>query len=266
MQRYYPTMSLRDRIATPEGKRRYVRALFATIADRYDFITVALSYGQDRRWKRRVSGLPAPGPGSRPLDLATGTGDIAFGLAARGARVVGLDITLRMLELATHKRRSPERLALFQHAPASHVAAGARAFQASVCFVQGDMLALPFPAASFDIVTTGYRLRTRPDMATAIDEIGRVLVPGGRLLSLDFNRPSNALVRAAYLVYLTGVGATLGWILHRDPDTYRYIPASIRQYPGAAAVARMFEARGFTSVRAYPVLGGLMAIHHAVRT
>ncbi len=267
-------MSLRDRIATPEGKRRYVRALFATIADRYDFITVALSYGQDRRWKRRLIDLAAPAPGSRALDLATGTGDIALGLAARGARVVGLDITLRMLELATEKRRSPDRLALRRTVTASGAAAGARAsqtegartFQASVCFLQGDMLALPFPAASFDIVTTGYGLRNVPNLGTAIDEIGRVLAPGGRALSLDFNRPSNGLVRAAYLVYLTAVGAALGWVLHRDPDTYRYIPASIRQYPGAAAVARMFEARGFTSVRAYPVLGGLMTIHQAVRT
>ena len=82
-----------DRIATPDGKRRYVRSLFATIADRYDFITVALSYGQDRRWKRRLIDLAAPRPGARALDLATGTGDIAFALAARGARVVGLDIT-----------------------------------------------------------------------------------------------------------------------------------------------------------------------------
>src|SRR5215813_8747165 len=113
MQRYYPRMSLRDRIGTPEGKRRYVRSLFATIADRYDFITVALSYGQDRRWKRRLVELASPHRGARALDLATGTGDIAFALAARGARVTGLDITHRMIELARAKQnRSPERLAL----------------------------------------------------------------------------------------------------------------------------------------------------------
>src|SRR3954454_22795295 len=87
-------------LASPEYKRHYVRSLFATIADRYDFITVALSYGQDRRWKRRLVDLARPRNGSRALDLATGTGDIAFALAARGARVVGLDVTLRMIELA----------------------------------------------------------------------------------------------------------------------------------------------------------------------
>jgi demethylmenaquinone methyltransferase/2-methoxy-6-polyprenyl-1,4-benzoquinol methylase len=129
----------------------------------------------------------------------------------------------------------------------------------------GDMLALPFPAASFDIVTTGYGLRNVPDLPQAIEEIRRVLAPGGRVVSLDFNRPVSAWIRSAYLAYLTVVGAALGWILHRDPDTYRYIPASIRHYPGAAAVARMFEDRGFSGVRHYRVLGGLMAIHHATR-
>ncbi len=247
-------MPLRDSIAAPDGKRRYVRVLFATIADRYDFITVALSYGQDRRWKRRLVDLASPRAGARALDLATGTGDIAFALAARGANVVGLDVTHRMIELAQSKLargfqprdRGPQRAALR--------------------FVVGDMLALPFPDASFDIVTTGYGLRNVPDLTLAIREIHRVLKPGGQMLSLDFNRPSNGLVRAVYLMYLNTVGATLGWMLHRDPDTYRYIPASIRQYPGAAAVVRLLEEQGLSGARYYPVLGGLMAIHRAVRT
>ena len=236
-------MSLRQRISTPEGKRQYVRTLFATIADRYDLITVALSYGQDRRWKRRLLRLAAPAPGTRALDLATGTGDLAFALAQRGARVVGLDITTRMIELARAK------------APA----------ESATAFLVGDMLALPFPSSSFDIVTTGYGLRNVPDLPRAVDEILRVLKPGGQALSLDFNRPSNALVRTVYLWYLAIVGGTVGWLLHSDPDTYRYIPASIRQYPGAGKVAQLMMARGFSAARHYPVLGGLMAIHHAVK-
>jgi demethylmenaquinone methyltransferase/2-methoxy-6-polyprenyl-1,4-benzoquinol methylase len=249
------TTSLDNAIATPDGKRRYVRALFATIADRYDFITVALSYGQDQRWKRRVIALANPRHGLRVLDLATGTGDLAFAAAARGARVVGLDITYRMIELARRKSQ-----------PASPKLAGTEGERRrALDFLVGDMLALPFPAASFDVVTTGYGLRNVPDLPQAIDEIRRVLAPGGRVVSLDFNRPASAWIRAAYLAYLTVVGAALGWILHRDPDTYRYIPASIRHYPGAAAVARLFEDRGFSRVRHDRVLGGLMAIHHATR-
>jgi demethylmenaquinone methyltransferase/2-methoxy-6-polyprenyl-1,4-benzoquinol methylase len=230
-----------DEIATPEGKRRYVRALFATIADRYDFITVALSYGQDRRWKRRVVALVHPRRGIRVLDLATGTGDIAFALAEGGADVVGLDVTARMIELAHAKLdgRLPLR------------------------FLVGDMLALPFPSGSFDAVTVGYGLRNVPDLGVALDEISRVVKPGGRVVSLDFNRPANGAIRWLYLAYLTIVGGALGWVLHRDPDTYRYIPASLRTYPGGEGVARMMEARGLSRVDHLPVLGGLMSIHSA---
>ena len=240
-------MSLDDRLATPQGKRAYVRTLFATIADRYDFITVMLSYGQDRRWKRRLIELASIRAGQRVLDLATGTGDIAFAASERGGRVVGLDITYRMIQLACAKRSHPAFPAL----------------PAPPAFLVGDMLALPFPSTSFDIVTTGYGLRNVPDLGQGIDEISRVLTPGGQLLSLDFNRPSGAILRSAYLAYLTAVGASLGWLLHRDPDTYRYIPRSITRYPGAPAVARMMQDDGFTSAECVRVLGGLMAIHVA---
>ncbi len=242
-------MSLDERLATPEGKRQYVRGLFATIADRYDLVTVLLSYGRDSRWKKRLVDLAAPGPGIRALDLATGTGDIAFALGAGSARVIGLDITMRMIELA--RSRSAAR----QASPRP----------SSPAFLVGDMTALPFPAGSFDVVTTGYGLRTVPDLTAAVDEIGRVLKPGGQALSLDFDRPPGALLRAAYLGYLTVVGSAVGWLLHGDGDTYRYIPASIRRYPGAEAVATLMRARGFARVEHYPVLGGLMAIHHAFK-
>jgi demethylmenaquinone methyltransferase/2-methoxy-6-polyprenyl-1,4-benzoquinol methylase len=127
------------------------------------------------------------------------------------------------------------------------------------------MLALPFPDRSFTVITIGYGLRNVPDLPQSLREIRRVLAPGGRVLSLDFNRPSNPLVRAAYLAYLTVVGSALGFALHGDPDTYRYIPESIRNYPGAVGVARMMEEMGFADVRVVRVLGGLMAIHTARR-
>jgi ubiquinone/menaquinone biosynthesis methyltransferase len=240
--------SLRSEIATAEGKRRYVRRLFATIADRYDFITRFLSYGQDQRWKRRLIELATIGPTDRVLDLACGTGDIVE-MAARTTRfAVGLDVTLRMLQLASARFRGPQ-------ATARH--------RSRIQLVCGDMLALPFPSDSFDVVTIGYGLRNVPDLSLAVQEIRRVLAPRGRLVSLDFNRPGNPLVRAVYLFYLTLVGSTLGWVLHGDPDTYRYIPESIRNYPGARHVARLLEAHGFTDVRVIPVLGGLMSIHVA---
>jgi demethylmenaquinone methyltransferase/2-methoxy-6-polyprenyl-1,4-benzoquinol methylase len=245
-------MRLTDAIATPDGKRRYVRKLFSTIADRYDLITVVLSYGQDQRWKRRLVDLAAPPrefveSGGRALDLATGTGDIAFRLASSGWNVVGLDVTRRMIQLARSK-------------------AAARRLDRSVPgFLVGDMIALPFPARVFDVVTAGYGLRNVPDLGAAIDEMHRVLKSGGQVLSLDFNRPSNPIVRGVYLAYLKITGGLLGWVLHGDADTYRYIPASIRNYPGAEGVARLLEARGFVGVRHLAVLGGLMTIHVAFK-
>jgi demethylmenaquinone methyltransferase / 2-methoxy-6-polyprenyl-1,4-benzoquinol methylase len=224
-----------------------VRRLFATIADRYDLITVILSYGRDGRWKKRLIEAAAVRPDDRVLDLATGTGDIAFLAADEGARVIGLDITHRMVQLAEGKA-------------ARRADAGSRQ---APRFLVGDMMALPFPDRSFDIVTTGYGLRNVPDLRSAIAEASRVLRPGGRLLSLDFNRPTNAVVRSVYLFYLTAVGGLLGRVLHGDADTYRYIPASIRTYPGAAAVSELMRTAGFRRVTYRRVLGGLMAIHLA---
>ena len=237
---------LDDAFQTPQAKRRYVRQLFATIADRYDLITRVLSYGQDARWKAKLVQMAEVRAGERALDLACGTGDIAFAVAAHGARAVGLDITHRMLQLA-------------------RLRAGSTTSRQAVSFIGGDMTSLPFRTASFDLVTTGYGLRNVPDLDAAIDEIARVLRPGGRLLSLDFNRPESAVVRAAYLAYLSGVGASLGWLLHRDPDTYRYIPASIRRYPGARGVADKMASRRFARVRIVPLLFGLMTLHVAER-
>jgi demethylmenaquinone methyltransferase/2-methoxy-6-polyprenyl-1,4-benzoquinol methylase len=185
--------------------------------------------------------MPVPA-GTRALDLACGTGDIAILLAQRRATVTGLDITPAMLTLARAK----------PHGRAIH-------------WVAGDMTALPLPDCSVDVITTGYGLRNVPDLARALSEAQRVLDGGGHLASLDFNRPESRVVRVVYLAYLSIVGSALGWLLHRDPDTYRYIPASIRRYPGANGVARLLEDAGFVDVRVLPLLGGLMAIHLATK-
>lgn len=234
-------MSLDSAFESPDAKRRHVARLFDTIAPRYDLITRVLSYGQDRRWKARLLADAQITPGDVVIDLACGTGDLARGAAARGAGlVIGVDLTPRMLALA--RDQNP-----------------------GITWIAGDMNALPLAAGAADCVTTGYGLRNVPDLGVAIDEIARVLRPGGRLLSLDFNRPEHPLVRRAFLAYLALVGGVLGWTLHGDPDTYRYIPASIRRYPGAKGVAAELAAHGFTDVRIVPLLFGLMTLHLATR-
>ena len=225
---------------SPEAKRRYHRRMFGVIADRYDLVTRVLSYGQDRRWKARLADLAVVRPGETAVDLACGTGDIARLLADRGARVSALDLTPRML-LQARRNAGRRRLRL----------------------VAGDMTHLPFADASADVVTAGYGLRNVPALDAALAEIVRVLRPGGRFVALDFNRPDNGVLRAAYLGYLHAVGTALGLALHGDADTYRYIAASIRRYPGATVVVARLRDAGFAEARWVPVLGGLMAIHVA---
>ncbi|PYR93320.1 MAG: bifunctional demethylmenaquinone methyltransferase/2-methoxy-6-polyprenyl-1,4-benzoquinol methylase [Acidobacteria bacterium] len=240
----YARPDLEASLSDPDRKQRYVRRLFSTIADRYDLVTRALSYGRDAAWKRRLVSLSDARPGTRALDLACGTGDIAFALQGRGCRVVAVDVTVRMIEIARLK---------------------ATKYVSPITFLVGDMMALPFRDATFDLVTIGYGIRNVPQIPPAIGEIRRVLRPGGIVLSLDFDRPASAPLRWIYLAYLTLVGSVLGWILHRDPDTYRYIPESIKRYPGAASVSRLFEAAGFMECAVVPLLGGLMAINTARR-
>jgi demethylmenaquinone methyltransferase/2-methoxy-6-polyprenyl-1,4-benzoquinol methylase len=237
---------LDDAFDSPETKRRYVARLFDTIADRYDLITVLLSFGRDRHWKARLIDLAGVRPGCRVLDLACGTGDLAFIAARRGADVTCLDLAPRMVELARRRVPTGEN-----HPPSA--------------WLVGDMSSLPIASRSFDVVTTGYGLRNVPDLDRAHVAIRRVLKPGGRLCSLDFDNPERAWLRAVSGGYLAVVGSALGWILHRDPDTYRYIPASIRRYPGARRVAGRMRDLGFTDVRHLGVFGGIMAIHLARR-
>ncbi|HUF24226.1 MAG TPA: ubiquinone/menaquinone biosynthesis methyltransferase [Vicinamibacterales bacterium] len=234
---------------SPGAKLAYNRRLFATIAPRYDLITRLLSYGQDARWKRRVSEIVrAEAPPGRLLDLACGTGDIALSLADGTRQVVGLDLTTEMLTLAVRRFGG----------------SGVRRF--APAWIAGDMTRLPFATASFDAVTTSYGLRNVPSLDAALDEVARVLRPGGLFVSLDFNKPESPVVRAVYLGYLTAVGAVAGLALHGDSETYRYIPHSIRRYPGARGVAGAIAARGFERVRVEPKLGGLMTIHAARRS
>jgi demethylmenaquinone methyltransferase/2-methoxy-6-polyprenyl-1,4-benzoquinol methylase len=244
-------VDLREALSTPSGKRRHTRWVFSTIAGRYDLANVLLSLNRDRAWKRGMVARARVQPCEAALDLACGTGDISLLLAQHGARVVGLDITPEMITLARRKALA-------------HQGPGTRD-EGPVRFLLGDMLALPFPARTFDLVTTGYGIRNVPDLPASLREVWRVLRPGGRFFSLDFDRPPNPVVRAAYLAYLWTVGSAIGWAMYRRPDTYRYISETIRTYPGAPAVVSLLRSAGFEYASYEPVFGGLMALHQGVK-
>jgi len=240
--------NLRDHIGSKEKKQVYVVRLFDTIAVRYDFFTAFMSYGMDRRWKRNVADTLELHGNELALDVACGTGDITFEIARRltSGGVIGLDITRGMVEIARRKQR--ERGVT------------------NVSFHQGDIMRLPFADETFNCITGGYALRNVPDIADALLEIKRVLRPGGKFVSLDFGHPPLKFYRWLYLTYLTVVGSALGLVMHGDPDTYRYIPETLKLYPGQRGVKRMMDAAGFVKTGFREFGGGIIAINYCAKS
>lgn len=217
--------------------------LFAAIARRYDLLNDLQSFGLHRLWKRRVASLAAVKAGDRALDLCCGTGDIAFALGERGAEVTGLDFSEKMLEVA--QTRLQKR--------------GAK--MAGPKFMQGDAGQIPFPDNSFDAVTVGYGLRNLSNWETGLDEMARVAKPGGRIISLDFGKPPNALWRAIYFAHLKCSVPLVGLLFCGRADAYAYIYESLKHYPGQLGVAEKMKSLKFTDVKVINFAGGAMAIN-----
>jgi len=135
----------------------------------------------------------------------------------------------------------------------------------TVQFVQADALRLPFADASFDAVTIGYGLRNVADIGASLGEMLRVLRPGGRVVVLDCGKPDNALVCALFLGYLRVMMPLIGWLFHRDPDTYRYITASLEAFPAQRGIEAMMRRAGMTAVRVHNLLLGTMGINYGER-
>jgi demethylmenaquinone methyltransferase/2-methoxy-6-polyprenyl-1,4-benzoquinol methylase len=233
-------------IVAGEERAARVQDLFAAVAPRYDLINDLQSFGLHRYWKRRVLTLATVRPGMRALDLCCGTGDIALALAREGAEVVGLDFSAPMLAVAQQRLEN-----------------SCAQKNSSVQFLQGDAQHIPFPDASFDIVTIGYGLRNLANLDAGLREIQRVARPGARLLALDFGRPDNALWREIYFAYLGKFVPWMGRIFCGDPDTHSYILESLLHYAGQHGVAARMEALGLINTRIINFMGGVMSINYA---
>lgn len=231
---------IRSQIGVPASKRRYVRDLFGSIAGRYDLTNDVMSLGRHRAWKRLALGLADVREGHVVLDLAAGTGDFALAAARRfpGALVVAGDLTRRML--VTGRRRRGGN---------------------GVRWLQCDASLLPLPDDSVDRILVGYGLRNFPDLDWCLREILRCLAPGGRLVALDFGRPEPAWLERAYLKYLDVSTTIAGWALHRNVESYRYIPESLRQYPAQRGVTELMQRRGFVRCGHIDLVYGAMAIN-----
>jgi demethylmenaquinone methyltransferase/2-methoxy-6-polyprenyl-1,4-benzoquinol methylase len=231
-----------------EPRAAKVNDLFAAIARRYDLLNDVQSFGLHRRWKRRVIELAAVQSGNRALDLCCGTGDLALALARRGAAVTGIDFSPAMLEIAEARRQRNFK---------SQIQSAIRNPQ----FIPGDALQIPFPDASFDIVTVGYGLRNLTSWEKGLAEMHRVAKPGARLVVLDFGKPANPVWRGIYFAHLKCAVPLLGWIFCGNADAYAYILESLKQYPAQPAVAAKMRELKLVNVRVINFLGGAMAIN-----
>ncbi len=257
-------LDLDRHLRDPAIKAKFVTPMFDLIAPRYDDFTRLFSFGMDRGWKSELlsvalAALREKRGDSRStsdrafsaVDLACGTGDLAFALAAEShASVVGIDASREMIA----------------RAQASLTAPGPHTEGKGVRFVVGDLGATGIPDQSADMVTAGYAYRNGPPLHVALAESARILRPGGVLAVLDFYKPANAVWRSLFVNYLRLAGNAVGWWWHREPVAYGYIAKSIETFVSADEFTQALHATGFGVVDVRRKLGGGVAIHIAVRT
>ncbi|HVN98485.1 MAG TPA: bifunctional demethylmenaquinone methyltransferase/2-methoxy-6-polyprenyl-1,4-benzoquinol methylase UbiE [Steroidobacteraceae bacterium] len=226
-----------------------VRAVFDSVASRYDLMNDLMSGGAHRLWKQFALSLTGLRPGGRALDVAGGTGDLAVGLArqvGRSGLVMLTDINGTMLQ-AGRDRLIDEGLV------------------GNVLCAQADAEMLPFPDASFDCVTIGFGLRNVTDKARALGQMRRVLKTGGQLLVLEFSKPTTPALQALYDAYSFRLLPLMGRVVAGDADSYRYLAESIRRHPDQEALLAMLREAGLAECRYHNLMGGIVAVHRGYR-
>jgi demethylmenaquinone methyltransferase/2-methoxy-6-polyprenyl-1,4-benzoquinol methylase len=216
----------------PEGQ---VRAMFDRIAGVYDAMNSVMTAGMHHRWRRRAIDVARVGPGSRVLDVATGTGDLAIEAQSRGAVVVGSDFSEGMLALA--RKKAP-----------------------SITFEQADALALPYEDDSFDAATVGFGARNFADLQQGLSEMARVVRPGGRVVVLEITTPTRPPLSTFFSLWFDRVVPLVGRVAG-DADAYSYLPSSVKRFPAPEDLAATMERAGLGELHWILTAGGIIAIH-----
>ena len=235
------TVSFGYENVAPEEKTARVGGVFSSVAKNYDLMNDAMSGGMHRLWKDRFVRRVAPREGEQILDMAGGTGDIAFRLAASGASVTVADINPAMLEVGMQR-------------------AAKRGLDGLV-WTEANAEVLTFPDRFFDAYTIAFGIRNVTDIAAALREAHRVLRRGGRFFCLEFSTTTWPGFKEVYDGYSHKLVPKLGQLLAQDADSYRYLIESIRRFPDMPSFKAMIDQAGFVRTRAEPILGGLVAIH-----
>lgn len=229
----------------PEAdKAGMVHGVFSRVASKYDVMNDLMSMGIHRVWKDAMMDWLAPRPGQRLLDVAGGTGDVAFRFLARapGARATVCDMTEPML-IEGRRRAEAEKQA------------------ESLDWVVGDAMALPFADNSFDVYTISFGIRNVTRIGDALREAYRVLRPGGRLMVLEFSQIPNELMQKVYDLYSFNIIPVMGQVVAGDRDSYQYLVESIRKFPDQESFAGMIRAAGFGQVKYRNLTMGIAALH-----
>ncbi len=232
-------------IDVPEGdKAGLVHGVFSNVASKYDVMNDVMSVGIHRLWKDAMMDWLAPRPGQRLLDVAGGTGDIAFRFLkrAKGAEAVVCDMTEAML-VEGRKR------------------ADAEALSDQLGWVTGDAMALPFEDNAFDVYTISFGIRNVTRPAEALSEAYRVLRPGGRVMVLEFSQLPNDGLQKAYDLYSFNVIPRMGQLIANDRDSYQYLVESIRKFPDQDTFLGMIRDAGFENAKYRNLSMGIAALH-----
>ncbi|MGE4657879.1 MAG: bifunctional demethylmenaquinone methyltransferase/2-methoxy-6-polyprenyl-1,4-benzoquinol methylase UbiE [Gammaproteobacteria bacterium] len=232
-----------------DEKKSRVRAVFDSVAERYDVMNDVMSFGLHRIWKRFVVAKSGLRSGQQALDVAAGSGDISLGLLRRvgpTGRVIVTDINAKML------RRGRDRL----------INAG---MVGNVEYAESDAENLPFKAKVFNCVTIGFGLRNLTDKGLALRSMWRVLKPGGRVLVLEFSRPNFGPLMPLYDMYSFQVLPRLGQLLVNDATSYQYLAESIRKHPDQEQLKTLMMEQGFERCRYYNLSGGIVSVHVGFR-
>ena len=234
-----------DQPIDPADKATRVGQVFSSVARRYDVMNDVMSGGLHRWWKDRFIDLVRPWPGMRVLDLAGGTGDIAFRIHRRSggrAAVTLADINTDML--AVGRTRADDR-----------------ALVRGLDFVAANAETLPFADAVFDVVTISFGLRNVTNIDAALAEMARVTRPGGRVMCMEFSTVRQPMLRTAYERYSDRFIPRMGSLIAGDRDSYQYLIESIRRFPDQAALEKRFAAAGLARVTHRNFTGGVVAVH-----
>jgi len=237
-----------QRVQTAEKAGR-VRQVFDSVATRYDLMNDLMSMGIHRLWKRFAVELAGIRRGHKVLDLASGTGDLAArftGLVGPGGVVVMTDINAAMLEQG-RKRMADEGLV------------------GNVLYTQVNAEQIPFPDNSFDCITIAFGLRNVTDKQQALNEMQRVLKPGGRVLVLEFSRVHGEALKAVYDLYSFKLLPLIGRLVANDEDSYRYLAESIRMHPDQETLKAMMEQAGLERCDYHNLTGGIVAVHRGFK-